>query len=66
MWTITANLPTTFSPTLSRLIRLHRSLGQRRCDPVQAHRRTRGEVLQVLAGADSGRFHHVPKRRKAR
>jgi hypothetical protein len=64
MPTITAELPTTFAPTLNRFIRLHHSVVRRGSHPLQAPRRTRSDVLQLLAGADSGRFHHVPKRRK--
>jgi len=64
MPTLTAELPTTFAPTLNRFTRPHHSVEQRRSHPLQAPRRTRGDLLHLLAGADSGRFHHIPKRRK--
>ena len=66
MVTITADLATTFAPNLDRFIRLHHPVEQRRCHPLQAPRRTRGDLRQMLAGADSGRFLQVPKRRKVR
>jgi hypothetical protein len=66
MPTITAELPTTVAPNLNRFTRLHYSAERRRCHVLRAPRRTRGEVLKMLAGADSGRFHHLPKRRKIR
>ena len=60
MLTLTTELPRTFTvPCAVRSI-------HRRSDPPEAHRRTRRDVLQMLVGADGGRFAHFPRRRFVR
>lgn len=60
MLTLTAELPRTV--TLPCAIRsIHRGT-----HPPEARRRTRRDVLQMLVGADGGRFARFPRRRFVR
>ena len=60
MLTMTAELPrSVIVPYAVRSI-------HRRSHPPEARRRTRRDVLQMLVGADGGRFAHFPRRRFVR
>jgi len=63
MVTMTAGLPTTLATALSRYTRANHPFGHRRHP---SGTRTRRNVLHMLVGADSGRFHQSPRRRLVR
>jgi len=65
MLTLTAQLPATSAATSTRSTP---SVGfrKRKCHPTTTPRRTRRDLLRMLAGDDGARSPHLPRRRPVR